>query len=92
MATLKDLETYLRIEDYIEENNVTIEDLLRSFDDRIIPVTVGCDGVSKKFYSSASAANYVGVSLSTVYYAYSKRRDTVRKMKGETKVYYIKWS
>ena len=92
MATLKDLETYHRIKDYIEENNVIIEDLLRSFDDRVIPVTVGCNGVSKKFYSLASAANYMGISLSTVNYAYAKRRDTIRKMNRETKVYHIKWS
>ena len=45
MTTLKDLETYLRVKDYIEENDVTTEDLLRSFDDRIVPVTVNCDGV-----------------------------------------------
>ena len=33
MVTLKDLETYLKVKDYIEENNVTIEDLLKSLND-----------------------------------------------------------
>ena len=91
MTMLKDLETYLRVKDYMEENDVTIEDLLRAFDDRIIPVTVNCDGVSKKFDSLASLANYMGVSLATVNYAYSKRRDTIRKMKGRTKVFHVEW-
>ena len=92
MVTLKDLETYLKVKDYIEESNVTIEDLLKSLNDKLIPVTVDCDGVSKKFYSLASAASYMNVSLSTINYAYWKKRDTIRKMKGKTKVNYIKWS
>ena len=36
MVSLKDLETYIRVKEYIEENDVTIEDLLRSFDDGLI--------------------------------------------------------
>ena len=90
MVTLKDLEVYLKVRDYIEENNVMIEDLLTSLNDELIQVTVDCDGVSKKFYSLASAASYMDVSLSTISYAYSKERDTIRKMKGKSKVYYIK--
>ena len=45
MVTLKDLETYLKVKDYIEENNVRIEDLLKSLNDELIQVTVDCDGV-----------------------------------------------
>ena len=30
MVTLKDLETYIKVKDYIGNNDVTIEDLLRS--------------------------------------------------------------
>ena len=90
--TLKDLETYIKVKDYIEDNNVTIEDLLRSFDDRFIQVVVNCDGVSKRLYSLSSAANYMGVSFPTIKYAYSKRKDTIRKMKGEPKVFYADWS
>ena len=91
MVSLRDIETYIRVKEYIEKNDVTIEDLLRSFDDRLITVTVSSNGVLKKFYSLSSSANYMGVSLATVNYAYSKRRDTIRKMKGEPKVYYVKW-
>ena len=89
MTTLKDFEAYLRVRDYMEGNDLTIEDLLKDFDDRIITITTSCDGVMKKFYSLASVA--MGVSLATVKYAYSKRRDTIRKMKGSTKVFHVEW-
>ena len=69
-----------------------IEDLLRSFDDKGIPVMVSRDGVSKKFYSLYSAAKYMDVSLANVKYSYSKGKDTVRKRKGDPKVSYLKWS
>ena len=88
---LKDFEAYLRVRDYMEGNDLTIEALLKNFDDRIITVTTSCDGVTKKFYLLASVANYMGVSLSTVKYTYSKRRDTIRKMKGQTKVFFVEW-
>ena len=91
MTKLKDFEAYLRVRDYMEGNYLTIEDLSKDFDDRIITITTSCDGVTKKFYSLASVANYMGVSLATVKYAYSKRRDTIRKMKGRTKVFHIEW-
>ena len=91
MTTFKDFEAYLRVRDYVEGNDLTIEDLLKDFDDRIITITTSCDQVTKKFYSLASVANYMGVSLATVKYAYSKRRDTIRKMKGRTKVFHVEW-
>ena len=40
MVSLNDLQTYIKVKDYIEENDITIEDLLRSFDDKVIPVMV----------------------------------------------------
>ena len=88
---LKDFEAYLRVRDYMEGNDLTIEDLLKDFDDRIITITTSCDGVMKKFYSLASVANYMDVSLATVKYAYSKRRDMIRKMKGRTQVFHVEW-
>ena len=91
MTTLKDFEAYLRVRDYMEGNDLTIEDLLKDFDDRIITIMTSCNGVMKKFYSLALVANYMGVSLSTVKYAYSKRRDTIRKMKGRIEVFHVEW-
>ena len=78
MTTLKDFEAYLRVRDYMEGNDLTIEDLLKDFDDRIITITTSCDGVTKKFYSLVSVVNYKGVSLVTVKYAYSNKRDTIQ--------------
>ena len=62
---------------------------LKDFDDRIITIMVSCDGVFKKFYLLASVANYMGVSLATVKYAYSNKREMIRKMKGKAKVFYV---
>ena len=69
MTTLKDFEAFLRVRDNMEGNDLTTEDLLKDFDDRIITITTSCDGVTKKFYLLASVANYMGVSLATVKYA-----------------------
>ena len=91
MTTLKDFEAYLRVRDYMVGNDLTFQDILKDFDDRTITITTSCDGVTKRFYSLASAANYMGVSLATVKYAYSKRRDTIRKMKGRAKVFHVEW-
>ena len=92
MTTLKDFEAYFRVRDYMVGNDLTFEDILKDFDDRIIiTISVSCDEVTKKFYSLASAANYMGVSLATVKYAYSSKRDMMRKMKGKTKVFHVEW-
>ena len=91
MTTLKDFEAYLRVRDYMVGNDLTFEDILKDFDDRITTISVSCDEVTKKFYSLASAGNYMGVSLATVKYAYSNKRDTIRKMKGKTKVFHVEW-
>ena len=91
LKLLKELEAYIKVKDYIEENNVKIEDLLESFDTKCVHVTVESNGVSKKFYYLTSVAHYMNVSLATIYYAHAKKRDTIRKMKGEMKVFYLKW-
>ena len=91
MTTFKQFEAYLRVRDYVVGNDLTFEDILKDFDNRIITISVSCDEITKKFYSLASAANYMGVSLPTVKYAYSNKRDTIRKMKGKTKVFQAEW-
>ena len=91
MTTFKDFEAYLRVRDYMMGKDLTFENILKDFDDRIITISVSCDEVTKKFYSLASAANYMAVSLATVKYTYSNIRDTIRKMKGKAKVFYVEW-
>ena len=85
MLTLRDLETYLMVKDYMEEKDINIEELIESMDCKKVPIAVTCDGVIKKFYSLAFAARYMGVSLPTVYYAYSKKSDTIVRRKGGPK-------
>ena len=89
MLTLRDLETYLMVKDYMEENNTNMEEMLESMSCKKVPIAVTCDGVIKKFYSLAFAARYMGVSLPTVYYAHSKKSDTIVRRKDGSKVSYI---
>ena len=91
MLTLRDLETYLMVRDYMEENNVNIEELIESMDCKKVPISVTCDGVTRKFYSLAFAAKYMGVPLPTVYYEYGKKGDMIVRRKGGRKVFYIYW-
>ena len=59
MLTLRDLETYLMVKDYMEENDISIEELLESINCKKVPITVMCDGAMKKFYSLSFAARYM---------------------------------
>ena len=63
MVTLKELEAYIKVKDYIEENNLKIEDLLESFNTECVHVTVESNVVSKKFYSLASVTHYIHPSV-----------------------------
>ena len=49
MLTLRDLETYLMVKDYMEKNDIEIEELLDSINDEKVPLTIKCDGEMKKF-------------------------------------------
>ena len=91
MTTFKDFEAYLRVRHYMVGNDLTFEDIFKDFDDRTITISVSCDEVTKNFFSLTSAANYMGVSLVTVKYAYFNKRYTIRKMKGRTKVFHVEW-
>ena len=82
MLTLRDLETYLKVKDCMEENDISIEELIESLDCKKFPLKVSHDGITKKFYSLAFAARYMRVSLPTLYYSYSKKSNTVVRRKG----------
>ena len=43
MLTLGDLETYLMVKDFMEENDTNIEELIKSMNCKKVPVTVMCD-------------------------------------------------
>ena len=90
--TLRHLETYLKVKDYMEENDISVEKLIESLDCKKVPLTkVSHDGITKKFYSLAFAAGYMRVSLPTLYYSYSKNSSTVVRRKGGPKVFNIEW-
>ena len=76
MLTLKDLETYLKVKDYTEENDISVDELIESMDCKKVPPKVSHDGRTKKVYSLAFAARYMRVSLPTLYYSHSKKSST----------------
>ena len=47
MVKLKVFEAYIKVKDYMEENNVAIEDMLGSLDRKFVQVKVDLNGVSK---------------------------------------------
>ena len=73
----------------MEENDISIEQLIESLDCKKVPLKVSHDGITKKFYTRAFAAKYMRVSLPTLYYSYSKKSSTVVRRKGEPKVFNI---
>ena len=91
MVTLRDLETYLMIRDYIEKEDMMAEEIIESMDCGKVLLKVSHDGITKKFYSLASAVRYMGVSLATLHYVHSKKNDTVVRRKGRSKVFNIVW-
>ena len=48
-------ETCLMVKDFMEENDTNVKELIKSMICKKIPVTITCDGVTKKFYSLAFA-------------------------------------
>ena len=49
MLMLRDLETYLKVKNYIEKNDISIEELIESLDCKKV-TKVSHDGITKKFY------------------------------------------
>ena len=90
MSTLRDLETYLMVKDYMEENNTNMEEILESMSCKKVSIAVTCDGVMKKFYSLAFSAIEVYGSLIT-YRTLHKKSDMIVKRKGESKVFCTDW-
>ena len=78
MLKLRDLETYLMVKDFMEENDTNIQQLIKSMNCEEIPVTITCDGVTKKFYSPSFAARYMGVPLPMIYYAHNIQNSGTR--------------
>ena len=89
MLKLRDLETYLMVKDFMGENDINIEEPIRSINCKKIPVKITCDGITKKFYSVAFAARYMGVSLPMIYYAHNSNNEAVVRKEGGVKVFFL---
>ena len=85
----KDLETYLRIKEFIERNGYEEADLIRATS---TPLIIHSDDMEPNRYRCLSdAANDIKVSKQTLAYAYKNKRSLNTRRKGGAEVFYIKW-
>ena len=75
MLRPKDMESYIKVKEYMEKNNVNDID---SLDNSLMIVNVE-NGNERKFYSLSSAAKFIGVSFATMHYVHKNRRTSQNK-------------
>ena len=91
MIRASNLNSYVKVKEYIAKNNVTLMDLYDSVDKGSIHLKVTADCVTKELYTLADAARYMAVSSATMSYANARKNETIRRRKGGVKVFYIDW-
>ena len=93
MLTLKDLESYLKVKDFMKKSDIKeIDSIIEIIEGRSIPLIVDSESMEpKKFYSLASVSREIGVSMPAVYYARKNKRSKMMRRKGGLKIFYIKW-
>ena len=93
MLTLKDLESYLKVKDFMKKSDIKeIDSTFEIFEGRSIPLIVESEGMEpRKFYSLASTSREIGVSMPAIHYAHKNRRSKITRRKGGLKILYIKW-
>ena len=81
----KDLETHLRIKEFIERNGNEEADLIQATH---TPLIIHSDDMEPKRYECLSdAANDIKVSKQTLAYAHKNKRSLVTRRKGGAKVF-----
>ena len=92
MLTLKDLELYLKVKDFMKRSNIEEIDSIAKTIRSTIPLIVESEDMKPmKFYSLASTSREMGVSMPVIYYAHKNRRSKITRRKGGLKIFYIKW-
>ena len=81
----KDIESYIKVKEYMEKNNVNDIDALAN------PLMIVKDknGNERKFCSLSSAAKFIGVSFATMHYVHKNRRTRIGKRVGGQKTFKI---
>ena len=83
MLSPKDLESYIKVKEFMEKNNI------KNIDSSAKSLTIVKDenGDERKFYSLSSAAKFIGVSIATMNYVYNNRRTRISRRVGGQKTF-----
>ena len=87
MLRPKDIESYIKVKEYMEKNNVNDIDSLANS----LMIVKDENRNERKFYFLSSAAKFVGVSFATMHYVHKNRRTRISKRVGGHKTFKIEW-
>ena len=93
MLRSKDLESYIKVKEFMEVNNVKgIYTIAKMTGSELAPMIAKSeDGESWKFYTLASMSKFMGVPMSTMYHAYKNRMARINRRVGGYKTFCIEW-
>ena len=87
MSRSKNIESYFKVKEYMEKNNVNDIDSLANS----LMIVKDENGNERTFYSLSSAAKFNGVSFATMHYVHKNRRTRISKRVGRQKTFKIEW-
>ena len=93
MLSSKDLKSYIKVKEFMTMNNIKdTYAIAKMTGSELAPMIVESEnGESRKFYTLASASKFMGVSMSTMYYANKNRRVRVNRRDGGYQTFCIEW-
>ena len=93
MLSSKDLESYIKVKEFMTMNDIKdVYAIAEMTSSKLAPMIIKSkDGESRKFYTLASASKFMGISMSTMYYAYKNRRVRVNRRVGGCKTFCMEW-
>ena len=81
MLRLKDIESYVKVKEYMGKNNINDIDSLANS----LMIVKDENGNERKFYSLSSGAKFIGVSFAIMHYVHKNRRTRISKRVGGQK-------
>ena len=73
MLSSKDLESYIKVKEFMEKNNIKYKDQIAG----PLMVVTDEDGDERKFNSLSAATKFIGVSMATMYYVHNNHRTKI---------------
>ena len=93
MVTLKDLESYIKVKEFMKDNCIEdINSIVEMTGAKLAPtISTSEDGESRKFYTLASGSKFMHVSMATMYYVHKNHRTRINRRVGGYKNLHIPW-